>query len=328
MPRKPRRKAVISEAPIQGAGVGTTGVHGVSPVTVERLACSLRSVNIGSERRTGKQGDSGNKGSGSGTTVGQGAAMERRDKVQECCVKTIKPDHSLQSKKAVIADTPKEHAKKQKRPPKSQRANKNPKGNNIEFWNDIISRSLRDVVNKPVNLKSRDLDRHMSGLGPLRFDRMLVADFICSSCNKHWDSTQVTVEVEYEAKKVNFQGIIKMKEYGQRCRRCHAKFEVPAFDKESAEHMGTKLREKILVKYYGVAAPKCDVWAGHTRRDRKNPHDKANCEACHKGTCRAEEKTSDSPFSNSPRMEAGSVKFTNTTITWKLSVGGKISTIG
>eukprot|EP00092_Neocalanus_flemingeri_P021960 GFUD01023817.1.p1 GENE.GFUD01023817.1~~GFUD01023817.1.p1 ORF type:complete len:411 (+),score=105.01 GFUD01023817.1:95-1327(+) len=213
--------------------------------------------------------------------------------------------------------------KQWKKSPKSHRENINPKRNNIEFWKDIITRSLSDVVKKPVNLNSKDLDR--ADWGPLRLTRLLVADFTCSSCNKHWDSTQVTVQVEYEANKVNFQGYIRIEEYGQRCKKCCGKFEAPVFDVDSSERMGMTLREKIMIKYYGVEAPQITEMEEHNRRERKKPHDSANCEACLKGICRAEERKSDNLFPKS-RGQAGPLpsRFKKgITLNWRLSVGRK-----
>eukprot|EP00092_Neocalanus_flemingeri_P102669 GFUD01131327.1.p1 GENE.GFUD01131327.1~~GFUD01131327.1.p1 ORF type:complete len:328 (-),score=76.30 GFUD01131327.1:101-1084(-) len=322
MARKAKDKARKSAETMPAVGGDPGEVTQTNMQAVDVLSCALRSVNIGSEQKTVDKGKSGNKRSVSRQSVEKGAVRVRRDKVQECCIKTSK-SNSLQSKKGNLGDTQKGQEKQHKKQPQSgsNREKIHPKRNNIEFWKDIISRSLSDVIKKPVNLNSQDLDRKR----PLKFDRLLVADFTCSSCNKHWDSTQVTVEVEYEAKFVNFQGHIRIKEYGQRCKKCsrNSKFEVPVFDIESSERMGMKLREKILVKYYGMKAPQITETEGHNRSERKKAHDMANCEACYKGTCRAEERSSGKPFSKSQNGEVGTVRFSSKPFTWSLSVGGK-----
>merc|ERR1719186_2223132 len=130
-------------------------------------------------------------------------------------------------------------------------------------------------------------------------NRLLTADFICGNqlqgkkgiCGKKWDSTSVTVTFLYEMELYRNRGVIQIEEYKQRCQRCSQSqsFATPILDYESADRAAKKLKQKILEKFYGES-PQEFPDSSHGRRERKKPHDQANCEACLKGVCAANER--------------------------------------
>jgi len=159
------------------------------------------------------------------------------------------------------------------------------------FWQGILSESLAEVISRPIDVNSQNLERGK----PLRFTYMLNASFVCNEkvrkkqgkrwieeeCGNHWTSNMTTVMFEYQA--TSRGGLIKMEKFGQSCKVCDGNFMSPMYDRESAMNAGKKLQEKILEKFYGVQK-KTNSSGTFTLKGQK-PHESDNCEACEKGVC-------------------------------------------
>lgn len=167
----------------------------------------------------------------------------------------------------------------------------------IKFWKSILESCLQDLSTKKIDLNSYALEDERE----LKFQRDLVGDFHCVTCDRGWDSTQIPVIFRYSASVEN-GGKILMEWFGQRCKNAkpakpntkrakHYKYLEPIFDVHRANIVGMKLREKIGEKFYGEERPGPDYGGGDSGREpRKRSHDKRNCEACKKGVCDEERR--------------------------------------
>ncbi|XP_075794337.1 receptor-transporting protein 3-like [Pelodiscus sinensis] len=121
------------------------------------------------------------------------------------------------------------------------------------------------------------------------------ARFECSGCSRRWPSAQVVLLFQMHL--AQRQGRVKMRLFGQTCKKCWAaRFEKPAFTQEAMERILDNLVQKILQKCYRESLAKPKFAEPLVEEEVEGPHDTARCEACALGVCSVKGSSARAPL--------------------------------
>uniref|UniRef100_A0A8D1G0A8 3CxxC-type domain-containing protein n=2 Tax=Sus scrofa TaxID=9823 RepID=A0A8D1G0A8_PIG len=131
-----------------------------------------------------------------------------------------------------------------------------------------------------------NLQPNSVALGWKQYQQRAFGRFHCSSCHRSWASAQVQVLCHMNLEHQKSQGQVRMRLFGQRCRRCsRSQFEKPEFSMQSTERILTNLVQRILERFYRNGIRKVSEIPVILELPLVGSHDKVNCEACVLGHC-------------------------------------------
>nr|XP_033815164.1 receptor-transporting protein 3-like [Geotrypetes seraphini] len=151
-------------------------------------------------------------------------------------------------------------------------------------WNNIFFEEIRKVHQTDgwiLEQEEQDLKWHQKIGWKSYIQHGAFARFDCSSCGHKWSSARVTIQ--FYMKKAIHE--VKVRVFGQKCRKCCDQFEEPKFDLEtSVRRILGNLVLSIRKQCYGQQIynkPRSVNNGQHT----EGPHERKLCEACKHHVC-------------------------------------------